>query len=199
LVDQPNLEVILLRNQNKKQIIIEAASKVLAEKGYEKASIKDIAREAGITPGLVHYYFRNKEEILSELLLEASNQYTRDMQTLKQTVPVGRLSHVAIRETRDRVVKHPEWYKLRYELFAIGLRNSSMTEGVNRILENGRNGIAGILSSIFPEPEDLDVMAAILLACFDGLALQKLLHPELDLDKAYAVLEKWALSLQDAR
>lgn len=188
-----------MKKQSKKQKIIEAAAKVMADKGYEKASIKDIAKEAEITPGLVHYYFQSKEEILSELLLEASNQYTRDMNSLTQTVPVEHISRVAIREPKNRIHNQPEWYKLRYELFAIGLRNPNLTKGVNDIVENGRDGIASILTSIFPESENVDSMAAILLACFDGLALQKLLDPEFDLDKAYVVLEKLALSLKDAR
>lgn len=185
--------------QDKKQKIIAAAARVMAEKGYEKASIKDIAREADITPGLVHYYFQNKEEILSDLLLQASNQYTRDMQSLQQSVPVEHISQAALREPKDRVHNQPEWYKLRYELFAIGLRNPALAEGVNHILENARRGIADILASLFPENKDNDAMAAILLACFDGLALQKLLQPEFDLDHAYAVLEKAAWSLKDSR
>lgn len=37
--------------------------KVMARKGYDGASIADIARAARLTPGLVHYHFKGKEEI----------------------------------------------------------------------------------------------------------------------------------------
>jgi TetR/AcrR family transcriptional repressor of bet genes len=37
---------------------------VMARTGYERATIASIAREAGLTPGLVHYHFDSKEEIL---------------------------------------------------------------------------------------------------------------------------------------
>lgn len=37
---------------------------VMAEKGYEGASIQAIARQAGLTPGLIHYHFKTKQEIL---------------------------------------------------------------------------------------------------------------------------------------
>ncbi|USG63333.1 TetR/AcrR family transcriptional regulator [Brevibacillus ruminantium] len=188
-----------MKKQEKKQLIIEAAAKVLAEKGYEKASIKDIAAEAKITPGLIHYYFRNKEEILTELLMEASLQYTSDMQNLMQTVPSEQLSKAALREPIKRVLHQPDWYRLRYELFAIGLRNPNLTERVNDILENGRNGIADILHAVSPETAGHQETASILLACFDGLALQKLMNPDFDLEKAYEVLEKMAMSLKDTR
>ncbi|HUP91776.1 MAG TPA: TetR/AcrR family transcriptional regulator [Solimonas sp.] len=40
----------------------------LAAVGYERASTKSIARRAGLAPGLVHYHFRNKQDILLELV-----------------------------------------------------------------------------------------------------------------------------------
>lgn len=40
----------------------------MAEKGYEKASIQAIAKAAGISPGLIHYHFKTKQEILVELI-----------------------------------------------------------------------------------------------------------------------------------
>ncbi|MFC6081161.1 TetR/AcrR family transcriptional regulator [Sphaerisporangium aureirubrum] len=43
--------------------IIAAASKVFADKGFDKATIRGIAREAGVDPALVHHYFSTKEGI----------------------------------------------------------------------------------------------------------------------------------------
>ena len=37
---------------------------VLADNGYEGASIQAVARQAGLTPGLIHYHFKSKQEIL---------------------------------------------------------------------------------------------------------------------------------------
>ena len=47
-----------------------AAYKVVGQKGYYDFTIKDIAREAGLSTGLVHYYFKNKEDLLLTLLKE---------------------------------------------------------------------------------------------------------------------------------
>lgn len=41
---------------------------LVAEKGYAAASIQEIAQAAGLAPGLVHYHFENKQEILVSLL-----------------------------------------------------------------------------------------------------------------------------------
>ena len=56
-------------NQRRSQLI-RAAYKVVGQKGYYDFTIRDIAREAGLSTGLVHYYFKNKEGLLLNLLKE---------------------------------------------------------------------------------------------------------------------------------
>src|SRR3954469_22131911 len=48
--------------------ITQALVKVMARRGYDGASIGDIAKAARLTPGLVHYHFKSKQEILLEAL-----------------------------------------------------------------------------------------------------------------------------------
>jgi AcrR family transcriptional regulator len=66
-----------MNEQNKSDLInlrrsqlTRAAYKVVGQKGYYDFTIKDIAREAGLSTGLVHYYFRNREDLLLNLLKE---------------------------------------------------------------------------------------------------------------------------------
>ncbi|MDY0268853.1 TetR/AcrR family transcriptional regulator [Trichloromonas sp.] len=51
------------KKQATRQAIIEAAVRLFAEKGFEKTSIEQIARAAGIGKGTIYGYFRAKEEI----------------------------------------------------------------------------------------------------------------------------------------
>ena len=44
--------------------IVEGLLAVMAERGYERATIQEVARAAGLSPGLVHYHFHDKQEIL---------------------------------------------------------------------------------------------------------------------------------------
>lgn len=48
----------------RKTEIVEAAVKVFAEKGFFKAKVSDVAKEAGIADGTVYLYFKNKEDLL---------------------------------------------------------------------------------------------------------------------------------------
>ena len=54
----------------KKRIILDAAAKVFAQKGYHRCRVSDIAREAGIAYGLVYHYFKSKEEVLHSIFQE---------------------------------------------------------------------------------------------------------------------------------
>ncbi|KZX76143.1 hypothetical protein A3715_13530 [Oleiphilus sp. HI0009] len=54
--------------QQRKQEIVDALLRVMAVHGYEKASIQVIAKEAGLAPGLIHYHFKTKQDILLALI-----------------------------------------------------------------------------------------------------------------------------------
>jgi AcrR family transcriptional regulator len=58
--------------EDRREQIIDAAMRVFAQKGFMKSTNKDVAREAGITPGLIYYYFESKEALLKAVLEERS-------------------------------------------------------------------------------------------------------------------------------
>lgn len=53
--------------------IVAALLSVLASHGYAKATVQAIAREAGLTPGLLHYHFASKHDILMALVQTVAN------------------------------------------------------------------------------------------------------------------------------
>jgi TetR/AcrR family transcriptional repressor of bet genes len=53
--------------EERRQQIVAGLLQVMAERGYEGASVAAIAKAAGLTPGLVHYHFKDKQEILLTL------------------------------------------------------------------------------------------------------------------------------------
>jgi AcrR family transcriptional regulator len=55
--------------ERRKQQIIVAAKRVFSEKGFNKATMEDIAKEAELSPGTLYLYFKNKEELYASLSL----------------------------------------------------------------------------------------------------------------------------------
>jgi len=54
--------------EDRREQIAEAAMRVFAQKGFTRATNKDIAREAGITTGLIYHYFDSKEALLKAII-----------------------------------------------------------------------------------------------------------------------------------
>ncbi len=54
--------------EDRREQIIDAALRTFAQKGFTRTTNKDIAREAGITPGLIYHYFESKEALFLEML-----------------------------------------------------------------------------------------------------------------------------------
>lgn len=54
--------------ETRRRQITDALAAVMAERGYEKASVAAIARAAGLAPGLLHYHFPSKQAILVALV-----------------------------------------------------------------------------------------------------------------------------------
>lgn len=54
--------------EDRREQIIDAAMRAFSQKGFTRATNKDIAREAGITPGLIYYYFESKEALLKAII-----------------------------------------------------------------------------------------------------------------------------------
>ena len=197
--------------------IIEAAKEILGRDGYEKASIREIANEAGVARGLVHYYFETKEDLLAAVAERAAGDLGERMAKLREGTPASAIGGAAFDVHRERVASDPTWYRLRYDLFALALRKPAFREQVAGLLRGARAGIQAGMARIGGERGEQggergeqgerggergeqgergaaqnEALAAILAACFDGLALQKLVDPTFDLDGAYQELHRVA-------
>jgi AcrR family transcriptional regulator len=197
--DQPE------EQQETRARIIAAAYKVLAEKGYEATTLREISREAQAAPGLVHYYFGGKDELLVEVLQTAGQRFHQRMEYLARHMPADQSIDTLLTQLYERVDLDPEVYRLRYESFSLGLHNPLIEPKVRERLDQRRNEIGSIISKVLENTErtesaarsslDPTLVAALLLSIFDGLALQKIMDPTFDLEAAYQLLTQALHSL----
>ncbi len=54
--------------EDRREQLIDAALRAFAQKGFNRTTNKDIAREAGVTPGLIYHYFKSKEALLQAII-----------------------------------------------------------------------------------------------------------------------------------
>lgn len=73
----PIQELLITARRNQ---ILDAATTVFAEKGFHRATIKDVARAAGIADGTIYTYFSSKTEVLLGILNRLNESTEREMQ-----------------------------------------------------------------------------------------------------------------------
>ena len=69
----------------KRRVILDAAVRVFARRGFNGCRVSDIADEAGVAYGLVYHYFRSKDEVLDTLFLERWNVMLEVIRDLDET------------------------------------------------------------------------------------------------------------------
>ncbi|NBI29056.1 TetR/AcrR family transcriptional regulator [Chengkuizengella marina] len=178
-------------DSNTKQKIVDAAYKVLAEQGYDKTSMKQIAKEAGVAQGLINYYFESKEDLLFQLFHEESCRYSEELSKLSNIPISDKFIHQALQVPKKLVMDHPEWHRLRFELFAIGLRSNRGAQEITRSSKMDREQTINELSRLeINEQINIQGLARIITAVMDGLSLQMMVDPEFEADSAYETFAK---------
>ncbi len=74
----------IIESPEKTDLILDAAVKVFADKGYYGARVSDIAQEAGIAYGLVYHYFKNKEDLLISIFRHRWGQFDRAVRKIME-------------------------------------------------------------------------------------------------------------------
>jgi AcrR family transcriptional regulator len=162
-----------------KKKILKAGMDVFSQKGYAKASIREIARTAGISIGGVYLYFRNKEELyrslISERMLDVGNQTENAAGEARSAMQA--LSDF-FRIHLEHALKHKEFILLhiREYGFAFGVREKRKFFGKQRdlIAQIIRQGIAsGEFRKCNP-----DEMAKIIMGALRGVVLSMALDDD---------------------
>lgn len=60
--------------------IKEAARKIFYKKGYAASRTRDVAKEAGISPAMLNYYFRSKQRLFEVIMLESLSHFVTDIE-----------------------------------------------------------------------------------------------------------------------
>ncbi len=179
-------------NADNRERLIAAGYAILAEKGIEATTVKEIAGRAGVSPGLFHYYFKSKDELLLAILYEAGGRFKDRMaENLQATFPAQGFAGAAMEKLQAVSRNDPTWYRLRYELYALALRKPDFLPEVGKFLGVARGEITNVVMQFggLDEPR-AQAAAALLLAISDGLALQQIAQPDLDLSASYDLMKR---------
>ena len=174
----------------KAQRIVDAMRDSVARRGAAGSTFEHVAREAGVSRGLLHYYFGTKERLLVEVVRRDTDlRIARLDEMLATAKTADAVLDVLVKSLTDMIDNDPGYFLLLYELFSAGRRNPDIQHEVGQLFEATRSHVAdvmrtkedeGILSLRF----DAEAVVAYLLAVADGFALQALSDPSRDIAPA---------------
>jgi len=174
----------------KAQRIVDAMRDSVAKRGAAGSTFEHVAREAGVSRGLLHYYFGTKERLLVEVVRrDAELRIDRLDEMLTKAKTVDDVLDVLVASLTDMIDNDPGFFLLLYELFSAGRRNPDIQHEVGQLFEATRSHVAKVFRA--KEDEDIlslrfdaDAVVAYLLAVADGFALQSLSDPNRDMTPA---------------
>jgi TetR/AcrR family transcriptional regulator, fatty acid metabolism regulator protein len=71
--------------EEKRRLLLDAAVRVFARKGYHASRVGDIAEEAGVAYGLLYHYFGSKEEVLRTVFRETWRELIQTIKSVEET------------------------------------------------------------------------------------------------------------------
>ncbi len=176
----------------KAQRIVEAMRRSVARRGTAGSTFDHVAREAGVSRGLLHYYFGTKEQLVveavrrdCELRMELLERQLADARTADDFIGL------MARNLQQTVLEDPDFVTLMFELFTLSRRNADIAVEYAELMRRTREQVAGMLATaqrdgvvkLHAEP---DTVAEVLFALGDGFALRMLTEPERDFEATIA-------------
>jgi AcrR family transcriptional regulator len=162
--------------EERKQQILEALDTCLQEKSFEKTSIKDIARVAGVNHGVLHYYFSSKEDIL----LNYIDYVIRDYQAQVQDLLASRdMSSHGKREfveelfgfINQRITLNENLSRIFVEIWEIGLYNEAVREKLQEAYTRWIDELRAQLGRYIDNEEHARLVSISLVGFWEGMAL----------------------------
>lgn len=171
---------------DKAKRIVNAMRTSVAERGAAGSTFEHVAREAGVSRGLLHYYFGTKERLLIEVVRRDTElRVARLDEMLEQAATVDDVLDGLVSSLTDMIDNDPGYFLLLYELFSAGRRNPDIRHEVGQLFERTRSHVAEVLRA--KEAEGVlklrfqaEAVVSYLFALGDGFALQTLSDPERD-------------------
>jgi AcrR family transcriptional regulator len=167
--------------------IVETAIRTIANRGYSQASLAEIAREAGISKGVISYHFEGKVELVQEIL---SRLLREPAEFIKRRVDARER---AMDKLRAYVTANFEFMKTHRDhyLALVGLWESRDSDTANRFSAEAYEPSRAYLSRILEAGEQAGefrrlnhaTVASVIQAAIDGVMLQWVFDDKaLDLD-----------------
>jgi AcrR family transcriptional regulator len=175
----------MTKSEDKINRILTQVITVLSKKGYDNTTINDIANTAQISRGLLHYYFKDKEEMVAKAIAFGFGpMWDSSVGSLSSSGSPKELVDNMINVLKKNVQENPDFSALLFEMWVSGRRSEKirnvfhdgLKEAIDRLTKLLE--FASSIGIIKINPTESEGLVRVLLAMYHGLAMQLLTDPE---------------------
>ena len=168
--------------EERKRQILKALDECLQEKSFEKTSIKDIARVAGVNHGVLHYYFTGKEDILLNYIDYVIADYqgqarewlgSKDLSTYTKT---GFIDEV-FGFINNRITLNRGLSRIFVEIWEISLYNGEVRAKLREAYLRWIDEMGSMISGYIDDKDFARNMSIAMVAFWEGIALFSTIFP----------------------
>jgi AcrR family transcriptional regulator len=176
----------------KAQRIVDAMRTSVGLRGATGSTFDHVAREAGVSRGLLHYYFGTKERLLVEVVRrDCDLRMERLSETLAGVESADALLGALAQSLSETVDETPEFFVILLELHVLARRNEEIAAEVAELHRRVREHLAGLLAGardagVIRLAGEPDAVSEVLFSLADGLAMRMLAEPGRDYGAALA-------------
>src|SRR5271157_2843792 len=165
-------------SSEKAQRIVEAMRRSIARRGTTGSTFDHVSREAGVSRGLLHYYFGTKEQLLVEAVRrDGELRIERLEQQLSTAKTADDYIDQMAQNLQETLREDPDFVTLVFELFTLSQRNKDIAVEYAALMRQTREQVSAMLAQaqeegilrLHAEPE---AVAEILFSLGDGFALR---------------------------
>lgn len=184
--------------EERREAILQAAFAVAARERLGAVTARAVAAEAGVSPGLVFFYFESVDRLLVELLdwLLAHTLVAADIpDRLSEVADPGARMMLAIRRDVEWLPKQRERVELFFDYWVLGTRHPVIRRKIRRALNRYRDAFAPLARALVEsDPEryggmSAEGLASVAAGFVEGCALQVVMDPnQFDVERSMTTL-----------
>lgn len=157
--------------------LLEVAAHLFATRGVDGTTTKDIARAAGVSPGLLYHYYESKEDLLINVIRHF-NELSRFDERVEKFIDMP-LEEGLIRimgEFKEDVAKHKDLFLIIMRAAAI---YPAVGEALRKIRESGRSGLVKFLRTKIEAGEIIPIDAVRLSRAISHIVVMEYLFNDI--------------------
>ena len=173
------------RGLRSRELVLDAAERVMAEHGYDGASVARVVEEAGIPISSVYHYFGSKDGVLLAVMERGSERFFEALPDRPKELVGTPVEHLrlVVSTTAAVLSEHPDFLRLLVVIAAQPPQagDGQVREVIARVRERARAEIRAQLAVVFgikPAGKEAKALARFTLATFDGAFVAQQAEPK---------------------